>query len=264
MGVPKLWNETIDAHRAAVRTAVLDATAAMVAEHGLASVTMSRIAQDSGIGRATLYKYFPDVESILRAWHERQIGHHLQHLIEVRDRSSDAGERLEAALRAFALMTHDTSSHHASGLAAVLHRDPQVVQAHSRLHTLIEDLLADGARQGSVRSDVAPGELASYCLHALAAAGHLPSGPRSTVSSRSPWPEYTPRPPQDRTPHRTRTPPRIHGTTWETATAPAPSRMSEPPTVFPRLRLVHGSVPVLPGPPRHLEARGKSQCSRRR
>lgn len=175
VGVPKLWNETIDAHRAAVRTAVLDATAAMVAEHGLASVTMSRIAQDSGIGRATLYKYFPDVESILRAWHERQIGHHLQHLIEVRDRSSDADERLEAVLRAFALMTHDTSSHHASGLAAVLHRDPQVVQAHSRLHTLIEDLLADGARQGSVRSDVAPGELASYCLHALAAAGHLPS-----------------------------------------------------------------------------------------
>jgi hypothetical protein len=57
----------------------------------------------------------------------------------------------------------------------VLHRDPQVVKAHSRLHTLIEELLADGAQQGSVRSDVAPGELASYCLHALAAAGHLSS-----------------------------------------------------------------------------------------
>lgn len=40
---------------------------------------------------------------------------------------------------------------------------------------MIEDLLADGAGQGSVRGDVAPGELASYCLHALAAAGSLPS-----------------------------------------------------------------------------------------
>ncbi|MFD8252946.1 SbtR family transcriptional regulator [Streptomyces werraensis] len=43
------------------------------------------------------------------------------------------------------------------------------------LHGLIEELLADGARQGSVRGDIAPGELASYCLHALAAAGDLPS-----------------------------------------------------------------------------------------
>src|SRR5439155_608112 len=42
--VPKLWNETIEAHRRAVRDATLDTTAALVAEHGLASVTMSQIA----------------------------------------------------------------------------------------------------------------------------------------------------------------------------------------------------------------------------
>ena len=33
--VPKLWNETIEAHRRAVRDAILDTTAALVAEHGL-------------------------------------------------------------------------------------------------------------------------------------------------------------------------------------------------------------------------------------
>jgi len=71
--VPKLWNETIEAHRRTVRLAVLETTAALVAEHGLRSVTMSQIAEDTGIGRATLYKYFPDVEAILLAWHERQI-----------------------------------------------------------------------------------------------------------------------------------------------------------------------------------------------
>ncbi|CAL9666124.1 TetR/AcrR family transcriptional regulator [Streptomyces sp. Tu 3180] len=173
--MPKLWTETIDAHRAAVRAAVLDAAAALVAEHGLASVTMSRIAKDSGIGRATLYKYFPDVESILLAWHERQVGHHLEHLVQVRDRSADAGERLEAVLRAYALITHDMGHHHVSGLAAVLHSGPRVVQAQGQLHRMIEELLADGAHQGSVRGDIAPGELASYCLHALAAAGGLSS-----------------------------------------------------------------------------------------
>ena len=47
------WNETIEAHRREVRGAILDATAALVNKHGLLSVTMSRIAQEAGIGRAT-------------------------------------------------------------------------------------------------------------------------------------------------------------------------------------------------------------------
>jgi len=94
--VPRIWSETIDAHRAAVREATLDATAALVAEHGLAGVTMSQIAKDTGIGRATLYKYFPDVESILRAWHERQVDEHLKRLRVVRDQAEP--ERLQAAL----------------------------------------------------------------------------------------------------------------------------------------------------------------------
>jgi hypothetical protein len=71
--VPKLWNETIEAHRREVRDAILDTTATLVAEQGLRSVTMSQIADQTGIGRATLYKYFPDADTILRAWHERQI-----------------------------------------------------------------------------------------------------------------------------------------------------------------------------------------------
>src|SRR5215510_14266950 len=43
-GVPKLWTETIEEHRRAVHDATLDTTAALVREHGLASVTMSQIA----------------------------------------------------------------------------------------------------------------------------------------------------------------------------------------------------------------------------
>jgi AcrR family transcriptional regulator len=68
------------AHRRAVRDATLDTTVALVAEHGLASVTMSQIAEQTGIGRATLYKYFPDVEAILLAWHQRQVAEHLEQL----------------------------------------------------------------------------------------------------------------------------------------------------------------------------------------
>ena len=170
--MPKLWNETIVAHRRAVRNATLDTCAALVAEHGLLSVTMSQIAEQTGIGRATLYKYFPDVEAILFAWHERQVSGHLQQLAEARDQAGDAGERLEAVLEAYALISHE---HHGTELAALLHRGEHVARARQQLSDLIRDLLTEGAKTGDLRDDVAPDELASYCLHALAAASSLPS-----------------------------------------------------------------------------------------
>ena len=173
--VPKLWNDTIEAHRRAVRDATLDTTATLVAEHGLLSVTMSQIAEETGIGRATLYKYFRDVESILLAWHERQITGHLDHLAEVRDQAGDAGERLEAVLEAFALISHESRGHHGTELAAFLHRDEQVGRAQQQVRDMIRDLLTEAAETGDLRDDVAPDELAKYCLHALAAASSLPS-----------------------------------------------------------------------------------------
>src|SRR5438105_15409248 len=104
--VPKLWNQTIEAHRREVRDAILATTAALASQHGLLSVTMSQIAEETGIARATLYKYFPDVEAILVAWHERQISGHLQQLAHVRDQAGDPHERLEAMLAAYAFIQH--------------------------------------------------------------------------------------------------------------------------------------------------------------
>jgi AcrR family transcriptional regulator len=173
--MPKLWTETIEAHRREVRDAVLDTTAALVAEHGLRSVTMSQIAEETGIGRATLYKYFPDVEAILVAWHERQITGHLEYLAEVRDRASDAVDRLEAVLEAFALISDESQGHRDSELAAFLHRDEQLPRAQQQLRRMIRELLTEGAKAGELRDDVPPDELASYCLHALTAASRLPS-----------------------------------------------------------------------------------------
>src|SRR5919199_1093274 len=138
-GVPRLWHQTIEAHRRGVREAILETTAALVAERGLHAVTMSQIAEEAGIGRATLYKYFPDVEAILVAWHQERVSEHLAQLAAVREQAGGAGERLAAVLDAY-----------------------------------VRDLLAEAARAGDVRADVPADELASYCLHALEAAGTLP------------------------------------------------------------------------------------------
>jgi len=169
--VPKLWTETIETHRREVRDAILDTTAALVAKHGLLAVTMSQIAEETGIGRATLYKYFPDVEAILRAWHQRQIAAHLAYLADVRDQAAGAGERLEAVLEAYALLSRDSHGHHDTELTALLHRDEHVARAQHRVHDMIRDLLTEAAKTGDVRDDVPPDELASYCVNALTGAG---------------------------------------------------------------------------------------------
>jgi AcrR family transcriptional regulator len=170
--MPKLWNETIEAHRREVRDATLDTTAALVAKHGLRSVTMSQIAQKTGIGRATLYKYFSDVEAILVAWHERQVMGHLEHLAALRHLAGGAGERLKAVLEAYALISHE---YHGTKLAALLHRGEHVARAQQHLNDFIRDLMTEGAEAGVLRDDVAPDELAMFCLHALTAASSLPS-----------------------------------------------------------------------------------------
>lgn len=173
--MPRLWTETVKSHRRAVRDATLETAAALVAKHGLRAVTMSQIASEAGIGRATLYKYFPDVDSILAAWHERQVSAHLEQLATLAEGHGSARERLEAVLGTYALIQHELRVAHATELAAHLHGGAHVARARRRLRDFIRDLLVEGAKAGELRDDVPAEELADYCLHALAAAGALSS-----------------------------------------------------------------------------------------
>ena len=173
--MPRLWTETVAGHRAAVREAALDAVAALVVRHGLRGVTMSQVAEDAGIGRATLYKYFPDVDAMIAAWHERQVTAHLDRLVAARDAAGDACDRLAAVLHAYAGIAREPHGRHGAELVASLHGSAPVAEAHDQLRRLLRDVLADAVGSGHVRDDVAVEELVGYCLHALSAAGDVPS-----------------------------------------------------------------------------------------
>lgn len=75
-------------------------------------------------------------------------------------------------LEAFALISHE---HDGTQLAALLHRGEHVARAKRQLNNFIRDMLIEGVENGDIRDDVAPDELASFCLHALTAASSLPS-----------------------------------------------------------------------------------------
>ena len=171
--MPKLWLETVEAHRLEVRDAVVDAAASLVAGGGLLSLTMSRLAETAGIGRATLYKYFPDIESVLLAWHERQMSHHLEQLHLARDEARGPAEELSGVLRAYALVCQQAGAHHHSELAMVLHRPESLGAAHGQQQSLLREVLASACDAGLLRTDIGPEELLSFCQHALAGAADL-------------------------------------------------------------------------------------------
>lgn len=165
--MPKLWSPTIGEHREAVRGALLDAAGALVEEVGLAGVTMSRLAERSGVGRATVYKYFPDAAAVLEAWHERLVHAHLAELADARDRATSAAARLDAVLTAYARLVR---SRHGGEPAAALHRSEHVARALGHLHAIVAETLAAAVDAGLVRDDVPVRELASFCVGALGAA----------------------------------------------------------------------------------------------
>ena len=136
---------------------------------------MADIAARAGIGRATLYKYFADADSVIRAWHEREIDRHMGEVAAIRSGPGDAATRLAQVLERYATGAHAGRRAHDAELAAFLHRDARVDAARHRLQRLLADLIAETAANGAVRDDVAPRELAGYCLAALAAAGELQS-----------------------------------------------------------------------------------------
>jgi AcrR family transcriptional regulator len=162
----------VETHRQEVREAILDATGSLVQSRGLLAVTMSDIAEATGIGRATLYKYFPDVEMILSAWHQRHVEAHLAELRAIQQRTADPVARLQAVLRRYAEICRKRRRHGDEELAAVLHRSAKVRKLQRQLLDLISGLVAEAAASGAVRQDVPAEELASYCVHALAAAGN--------------------------------------------------------------------------------------------
>src|SRR5215210_7167246 len=125
--IPKLWHQTIQAHRREVRDAILDTAAALVAMHGLRAVTMSQIAEETGIGRATLYKYFSGVEPILLAWHERHVNEHLANLGRLRDQPGDATVGLREVLRAYAMISFERHRH-GTELATLVHRGEHLAE----------------------------------------------------------------------------------------------------------------------------------------
>lgn len=166
------WAEA-EAQRRATREAILDATGAMVSEHGLQAVTEDLIAAKAGVPVSRLRRLFTDLDTLLHTWHDRQVTNHLAVLSDASAQPGDITRRLDAVLRTYVAVVHQTHEHRATPRGAALHSDEHLAGPRQHLRALIRDLITEGVHSGAFRADLPPADLAERCVRALdTSSGH--------------------------------------------------------------------------------------------
>jgi AcrR family transcriptional regulator len=132
--------------------------------------SLDAIAKDAGVGIGTLYRHFPTREELVEAAYRNELGRLCDGVDELL-----AANPTDQALRLWMDRFIDymtTKREMADALRAVIDagRNP-FNQSRDRLFTAITTLLTAGARDGTLRSDVEPGDVFASLSGVTLAAG---------------------------------------------------------------------------------------------
>jgi AcrR family transcriptional regulator len=174
VGVPRIWDESVASHKERLRATIIDATIALVRDRGRHDVAMSAVATRAGIGRATLYNYFPDVDHILAAYVVDEFDGFHAHLDAELANTVGPLARLTVVVRE--TIAYLASSRHQAGASIVGLDDfsPEaqrlVDAAMGGFRGRLAAVVAEGAEAGLLRSDLDRDFLTHGLHHLLNAA----------------------------------------------------------------------------------------------
>lgn len=157
--MPQIWADSVEQHKHLTRERVISATLSLVKERGLSDVTMSDIAERAGIGRATLYNYFPDVDHILLAWHDAEVDRYMESLKAGLAELGDARSRLRAVLVSLAsgfTGDHDEALDASRISATALSPEvrAQMGAASAKVLSTVTQILTQGVEAHELRADL--------------------------------------------------------------------------------------------------------------
>lgn len=162
-----------DTPRADTAARITEATFDLLAEHGLAGISMSAIATKAGIARQTLYNHFPDVDSILSSAMAQHHQDDLRTLAGMLTTIPTATGQLEHLVRhaTVAAAQHGTLPALSEGLSpsaqhASRHYDEQI-------RGMIRDALVHGQQTGELVPTLDPDLHAVMVHHLLHGAAEL-------------------------------------------------------------------------------------------
>jgi AcrR family transcriptional regulator len=132
------------------REKILAVAAELMARRG-PNVPVAEIAESAGVGVGTFYRGYPNRTALLHALEHRAY----DLLIDVLDRIRESGQTGAAAVRSYleeCLSLGDQLVLPLRGAPPL--NDAQAVDARRRINNALEQFLADGRVEGSVRADV--------------------------------------------------------------------------------------------------------------
>lgn len=158
--VPKISAETLEKHRAETIDKLVDSFGRLVMEQGYEDVSLADVAQDVGLARTAIYNYFPDRESLLFAWTDREVRRAIEAMRRQIDEAPDSAAKLRIFVR---LQLVDFASRHLPpGQEVIQFLKPETygrfMEHIEPIERLLRGVLAHGLETGEF-ADVEPDDV---------------------------------------------------------------------------------------------------------
>ncbi len=171
---------------------ILDAAQLRFAAYGEQHATMDEIAADVGMGKATLYYYFPCKEQLFRAVIAREQEQFLLQLRKIAAKTDEPSDKLREYVQHRVRYFHRLVNLNALSIQSILEMKPIYRELFQRFaveeRKLIAKIITDGNQSGHFEVDN-PDEVATVLLHAL----HGLRWRALRIASHNPVPAVDPR-----------------------------------------------------------------------
>ena len=148
--MPKISEPTLEAHRAATVDRLLDAWGELVMSKGYSAVSLADVAAHAGLARTAIYNYFPDRETLLFSWTEREVARTIAILEQEVAQASTCAEKLRSFVRA--QLVDFANRHLPPGKEVIQFLQPETygrfMQHIEPVERILRDILTEGAESG--------------------------------------------------------------------------------------------------------------------
>lgn len=170
--MPRIWEDSVASHKERLRAHIIATAVRLVTAHGAMAVSMSGLASAAGIGRATLYNYFADLDSVLLAWATDSVDSFVARVEGELAGIADARVRLRRCVQLHLAEVGDSA--HQLQLDALpstvgAHAAEQFTQHWDRLREVVAGVLRGGVAQGHWSGDLDAAVHADLILGMVAA-----------------------------------------------------------------------------------------------
>jgi AcrR family transcriptional regulator len=168
--VPKISARTLEEHRAETIDRLLDAWGELVMARGYDVISLADVAAHVGLARTAIYNYFPDRESLLFKWTDREVRRTLAILERELSEAASSAEKLRVFVR---LQLADFANRHLPpGQEVIQFLKPETYQRFmdhiSPVERMLREIISEGVQTGEFRP-VDPGATVPLVLACIGA-----------------------------------------------------------------------------------------------